>query len=399
MSQPVLEETVRNFIEPSDFHQYLQSKGTSFYAGVPDSLLMNFCAYVQEECPRENHLIAANEGSAIAAAAGNYLATGQIPCVYMQNSGLGNAVNPIMSLVDHRLYQIPMLLMVGWRGQPGRKDEPQHVIMGDVTQKMLETMGVPFEILPDYMEGAEKAIDKAYEYMMKHKGPFALLITRATFADYKAPEGVKDTFVSDIRRESAIEAVARSINKKSAVVATTGFTSRELFELRERYQEGHGKDFLTIGSMGHASSIALGLAVGQPNRDIVCLDGDGAMIMHLGNLAVAGASNLKNFKHVVLNNGVHDSVGGQPTSAAKIDLKEVAKGMGYAWTKSVSSLDDLEDAVEELDKAKGPALLEVKLELGTRANLGRPTTSPVHNKNAFMEFLGSKHLFHPEDSK
>lgn len=388
LSQPVLEETVRYFIDPEEFYKLLASKGTTFYAGVPDSLLANFCFYVQAEAPPENHIITANEGSAIATASGHYLATGQIPCVYMQNSGLGNAVNPLLSLADQKLYKIPMLLMIGWRGQPGRRDEPQHLRMGEITPEMLKTMGIPYEILPDYFEGASKVIAKAYEYMEKERSPFALLITRATFTDYKSPRVQEGRY--DIHREEAIRVLTNLAGPKDAFVATTGFASRELYEVREKSKEGHERDFLTIGSMGHASSIALGLAYGQPSRTVYCLDGDGAMVMHMGSMVTIAKSGLKGFKHVLLNNASHDSVGGQPTGLGEAGMVSVATSLGYRYADSVSQKEHLEDAIKRFQEAEGPAFLEIKLEVGTRSNLGRPTTAPDENKNEFMRFLGSK---------
>ena len=387
LNQPILEETVRYFVKPQEFHELLSSKGTDFYTGVPDSLLANFCSYVQQELPAENHVITANEGSAIATAAGHYLATGKIPCVYLQNSGLGNAVNPLLSLVDRKLYQIPMLMMVGWRGQPGRRDEPQHLRMGEITPEFFKTMGIPYDILPDYPEGAAKAIETAYNYMEKEKSPYGLLVTRATFSEYPPPPALPA--LSDIHREDAISVVTRNVEDNAAFVSTTGFASRELYEIREQNNEGHGKDFLTIGSMGHASAIAMGLANGQPDRPIYCLDGDGSLIMHMGSLVTIGRSNLKNFKHVVLNNGVHDSVGGQPTGLGTVAVSEMAKCVGYKKVIVVDRMADLEAGVKELAETEGPAMLEVKLEVGTRSNLGRPTSTPEMNKQDFMEFLRS----------
>ena len=387
LSQPVLEETVRYFIQPKEFHNLLASYGTTFYAGVPDSLLANFCNYIQTNCPDDSHIITANEGTAVATAAGHYLATGQIPCVYMQNSGLGNAVNPLLSLADKQLYKIPMLLMVGWRGQPGRRDEPQHLRMGEITPEMLKTMGIPFEMLPDFYEGAAKEIEKAYQYMQKENAPYALLVTRATFTDNPLPEPQPTEF--DIHREEAIDVITSVTDEKDAFVATTGFASRELFELREKKGDSHNQDFLTVGSMGHASSIAMGIAAGQPSRSIYCLDGDGSLIMHMGSLITAAKSNLKNFKHVILNNGVHDSVGGAPTGFIDVDTPSLAKACGYNYVNSVNKKAALEEALLEFQDAEGPALLEIKLAIGTRSNLGRPTDGPNENKKALMNFLKS----------
>jgi len=268
------------------FYDYLAKGEIDFFTGVPDSLLKDICAYVSDNAPQKRNIIAANEGNAVALAAGYYLATGKIGLVYMQNSGLGNAVNPLTSLADPEVYSVPMLLLIGWRGEPGVKDEPQHVKMGKVTLNLLETLGMPYRILD---EDYENKINDAIEYMKNNKAPYALVVKKGVFEEYKLQKKVKTNY--ELNREGAIKTVVQLLDEMDVVVSTTGKTSRELFELRDSNKQGHEKDFLTVGSMGHSSSIALGIALEKPNRNVYCFDGDGALIMHMGALSTIG--NLK----------------------------------------------------------------------------------------------------------
>lgn len=368
-------------------YEFLSAQGVSFFTGVPDSLLKEMCACISELAPAENHLIAANEGGAVALAAGHFLATGEAALVYMQNSGLGNAVNPLISLADREVYGIPMVLLIGWRGEPGVKDEPQHLKQGKISRELLSVMGIPHEILPDSMDAAKACFEKAFATARKDKAPFAILVKSGAFAPYaaKAAGGMK----SDLTREGALEAVLALMDPRSVVVSTTGVTSRELFELREKSSEGHGRDFLTVGSMGHASQIALGLARGAKGRTVYCVDGDGAALMHLGALAIVGTAGPANLKHLLFNNGAHESVGGQPTAGAAIDFPAIAKSCGYKACWTVGGKEELETKFREFSAAPGPVFLEVRIKKGARKDLGRPTTTPRENKDALMEFLGS----------
>lgn len=384
-----MSETERTFLNPAHFFRLLRSHGTTFFTGVPDSLLKDFCAYVTDNCSKEEHIIAANEGTAMATAAGYHMATGKVPIVYLQNSGLGNTVNPLLSLSSPKVYSIPTLLLIGWRGEPGKKDEPQHLVQGPLTPGLLKEMNVPYDILPDYAEGAFDVLEKAYKTMEETKGPYALLVRKACFEKYKLKTEV-EVFTGDnmLHREEVLEKVI-SVFPKEPLVTTTGFTSRELFELRVEKGQSHAQDFLTVGSMGHCSSIAMGIAIAkaQTGEQVLCIDGDGAALMHMGAFATAGQSGLKNFKHVLVNNAVHDSVGGQPTQCQNIDFPAIARACGYTSASSVSDADDMVKALEELRGKDGPAFLEIKAKPGARANLGRPTTSTHQNKQAFMEML------------
>ena len=371
-------------IRPEFFIEALREKGIDCFAGVPDSLLKNICAYITDHFDAAHNIIAANEGAAVGLAAGHYLATGQSACVYMQNSGEGNIINPLASLTDQEVYNIPVLLLIGWRGRPGVHDEPQHVKQGKVTTGLLNVMGVNYEVLSKEEDKAAKQISKAAK-ALANKEVFALVIEKDTFEDYK----LQNVEVNDLTmpREEAIQTVAAALGEKDCIVSTTGMISRELFEYRAAMNQGHERDFLTVGSMGHASQIALGIAMAKPDRKVWCFDGDGAAIMHMGSMAIVANKAPKNYVHVVFNNGAHDSVGGQPTVGLKIDLPRVARAVGYPHTYSVSTKEDLMDVLNEAKKKNDLSLIEIKVKKGNRKDLGRPTTTPIQNKEALMDFL------------
>ena len=372
-------------VSPKFFIDTLKSYDIDFFAGVPDSLLKNICAYLTDHFPANQNIIAANEGGAMGIAAGYHLATSKIPVVYMQNSGEGNIINPLASLTDKEVYNIPVLLIIGWRGRPGVHDEPQHVKQGKVTTGLLNTMGINYAILPKDEDGAAKQIKIAADYMKSTNECYALVIEKDTFEAYQLQN--VETNKLTLTREEAIQQVAASIEENACIVSTTGMISRELFEYRTVCNEGHERDFLTVGSMGHASQIALGIALQKPDRRVYCFDGDGASIMHMGNMAISASMKCKNYVHVVFNNGAHDSVGGQPTVGLKIDLCAVAKAVGYAATFSVESKEKLQKTLQVVKKTDGPVLLQICVKKGNRKDLGRPTTTPIQNKMALMDFL------------
>lgn len=372
-------------INPKFFIEELGSNGIDFFAGVPDSLLKNICSYIADHKDEQHNIITANEGGAIALAAGYHLATGKIGVVYMQNSGEGNIINPLASLTDKEVYNIPVLLLIGWRGKPGVHDEPQHVKQGKVTTGLLNVMGVNYDVLSQDEEKAAKQIEKAIAIMKATNEVYALVIEKGTFEDYKL-QNVEENDLQ-MTREEAIQTVAASLGKKDVIVSTTGMISRELFETRTAWKQGHERDFLTVGSMGHASQIALGIAMEKADRKVWCFDGDGASIMHMGNMAIVASKHPKNYVHVVFNNGAHDSVGGQPTVGLKIDLPSVAKSVGYKETYSVDNMGKLKSILPSIVKAEGPVFLQVCVKKGNRKDLGRPTTTPIQNKEALMKFL------------
>jgi phosphonopyruvate decarboxylase len=360
--------------------------GVDFFTGVPDSLLKDFCAYVTDHTTGGQHVIAANEGGAVALAAGHYLATGNPALVYMQNSGQGNAVNPLTSLADPDVFGIPMLLLVGWRGEPGRPDEPQHVKQGKITGGLFEALGLHASVLPEEEEAAIACLRGAARRMREECSPVALIVRSGTFARYKLQTEEVTRF--ELGREGAIKLVLDTIGADAVVVATTGMTSREMFEHREATSRSHRADLRTVGCMGHASQIALGIALAQPQRQVFCLDGDGAVIMHMGALAIIGSQKPSNLRHVVFNNGAHDSVGGQPTAAFGMDIPQVAVACGYRTATKAETADDVRRSIAELSRTPGPTVLEIRVNKGARSNLGRPTVSPAENKRELMQDLG-----------
>ena len=372
-------------IRPEFFIGKLRESGIDCFAGVPDSLLKNICAYITDHFDAAHNIIAANEGAAVGLAAGHYLATGKPACVYMQNSGEGNVINPLASLTDQEVYNIPVLLLIGWRGRPGVHDEPQHVKQGKVTTGLLNVMGIDYTVLSKEEDKAEAQIKKAVAFMQATKQCYALVIEKDTFDTYTLQNVEKNDLT--MSREEAIQTVAAALGEKDAIVSTTGMISRELFEYRTAMNQGHERDFLTVGSMGHASQIALGIALEKQDRRIWCFDGDGASIMHMGSMTIVAQKAPKNYIHVVFNNGAHDSVGGQPTVGLKIDLPAIAMAVGYKAAYSVETKDFLIELLEKVKTQDGPVLLEVKVKKGNRKDLGRPTTTPIQNKEALMSFL------------
>jgi len=379
-------ELVRDFLDPRDFHDAVRKSGIDFFCGVPDSLLKDYCGYVADTESRDKHVITASEGGAIALASGYHMATNKKAMVYLQNSGLGNIVNPVMSLAAPAVYSIPMLLFVGWRGEPGKRDEPQHLAQGKATPGLLAACGIPFQVLPDYIEGAEQALYTARKHMEVSKGPYCLLVKRQTFLPYKQQRQVHVD--RELNREGVIKCIVDVLNERDVVVGTTGMLSRELFEYRKAKGQGHEKDFLTVGSMGHASAIALGISLQRPNRQVFCLDGDGAALMQMGNMSTVASNGRSNFNHVLINNNAHDSVGGQQTDCGEdFNFTQIALGMGYKQAMSASTVGEISACVKQMRDMEGPTLLEVKCRVGSRKDLGRPTRTPVQNKNDFMHFL------------
>lgn len=375
-------------IRPSYFYDLLIKNGTDFFAGVPDSLLKNLCAYITDTAPADKHIISANEGSATGLATGYHLATGKIPMIYMQNSGEGNMVNPLMSIADPDVYSIPMLIVIGWRGEPGVHDEPQHVKQGKVTCALLDAMKVPYEVLSENEADLPAQFEKAYKYIKENNAQYAFVIRKGTFDEYKLQNNVP--VEGKMGREEAIEKIMLAAEPTTAFVSTTGMISRELYELRDKHNMDHSRDFLTVGGMGHASQIALAIAMQQKGRDIFCLDGDGASIMQMGGMATIGSRRPSNYIHFVLNNGAHDSVGGQPTVGREIDFCQIARGCGYENVTKAATPEELDAALKEAKSAKKLTFVEVLVKKGARKDLGRPKSSPIENKQELMKFLGSR---------
>jgi len=372
-------------INCKEFFDLLHENEINFFSGVPDSLLKYFNSYILDNVVQNQHIIAANEGNAIGLASGYYLATKKIGLVYMQNSGLGNAINPLVSLSDKEVYGIPILLLIGWRGEPNEKDEPQHQKQGKITLELLQTLDIPYEILTKDIEGTKRKLLSAIEYMNKFHSPFALVVKKETFEKYEQIKTSKQNY--ELSREKAINSIIDNLDEQDVIISTTGMISRELFEIRKQKNQKHETDFLTVGSMGHASQIALGIAISNPKKQVFCLDGDGSVIMHMGSLGIIGSKQMKNFKHIILNNESHDSVGGQPTVGNVIDFVSVAKNCKYKNSFKVSTEIELNEKMLKLKSDDGPILLEIMVNRGNRKDLGRPTKTPKDNMNLFMNFL------------
>lgn len=361
-------------------------KSFDYFAGVPDSLLSAVCNYLMDTygIDEKHHIIAANEGNAVGLAAGYHLATGKVPVVYLQNSGEGNTINPIASLLNDKVYGIPCLFLVGWRGKPGVHDEPQHIFQGEITNELLSDLDIDFFIISkstteEEVENKLKEFHKLFD-----KGKQAAFVIEKDALEYE--NKIKYSNDNTMLREEIIEHIVR-VSGEDMIVSTTGKASRELFEIREKNNQPHGYDFLTVGSMGHSSSIAMGIASQCPEKKVWILDGDGALLMHMGSLAVLGSSNLDNIIHIVLNNAAHESVGGAPTVAGKIDVIGIAKACGYKNVATVDSFDDLDNVLEEAKESDEKSFIEVKCAIGARDNLGRPTTTAKENKESFMNKL------------
>lgn len=368
--------------------RFVEIIGAEFYTGVPDSQLKALCNYLMATygIDPKRHVIAANEGNCTALAAGYHLATGKVPVVYMQNSGEGNVINPVASLLNDKVYAIPVIFVIGWRGEPGVHDEPQHIYQGEVTVKLLEDMDIAtFVVGKETTEEELTAKMSEFRTILATGKDVAFVIRKGALTD--APK-VEYKNANTMSREEIIQHIVKA-SGEDPIVSTTGKASRELFETRVANGQSHKYDFLTVGSMGHSSSIALGVAINKPNQRIWCVDGDGAVLMHMGSMAVIGANKPKNLVHVVINNGAHETVGGMPTVAGSIDLVAIAKACGYPNAVCVDNFDDLD---KELEAAKGRnelSLVEVKCSIGAREDLGRPTTTALENKQNFMEYLAT----------
>ncbi len=360
--------------------------GSDFYTGVPDSQLKALCDYLMDRygIDPKHHIIAANEGNCTALAAGYHLATGKVPVVYLQNSGEGNIINPAASLLNDKVYAIPVVFIVGWRGEPGIHDEPQHIYQGEVTVRLLEDMGIAsFVIGKETTEEELEAKMNEFRADLAAGKDVAFVIRKGALTDAPKVEYKNDNHMV---REEIIRHIVK-VSGEDPIVSTTGKASRELFEIRAANGQSHKYDFLTVGSMGHSSSIALGVAVNRPKRRIWCVDGDGAVLMHMGSMAVLGANKPKNLIHVVINNKAHETVGGMPTVAGSVDLAAVAKACGYPNAVCVDNFADLDKELMAAKERNELSLIEVMCSLGAREDLGRPTTTALENKRNFMKFL------------
>ena len=365
--------------------ELISALDAEFFAGVPDSKLRPLVDYLMDTYGANGpaHMIAANEGSAAALAAGYHLATGKIPLIYLQNSGLGNTINPLLSLLHKEVYAIPCIFVIGWRGEPDLHDEPQHLVQGRLSLPLLETMGVKTMVLTRDATSAEVASwMKQIRPHLEEGGQCALLV-RDGALDYPKR---KYANAHPLRREDAIARILDAA-EDAVIVATTGKTGRELFELREQRGQDHAHDFLTVGSMGHASAIALGIALHRPQRRVICIDGDGAALMHMGAMATIGAIAPENLVHILLNNEAHESVGGAPTVADSMNFLHIAEAVGYRRVRSADDPGSLRRALQDIQEHRKLTFLEVRIAIGSRSDLGRPTTTPAENKAALMRTM------------
>ena len=360
--------------------------GADFYTGVPDSQLKALCNYLMDTygIDPSHHIIAANEGNCTALAAGYHLATGKVPVVYLQNSGEGNIINPVASLLNDKVYAIPVVFIIGWRGEPGIHDEPQHIYQGEVTLKLLEDMDIEaFVISKDTTDGEVQSAMTGFRSVLEKGKDVAFVIRKGALNDVPKVVYKND---NTMIREEIIQHIVKA-SGEDVIISTTGKASRELFEIRVANGQSHKYDFLTVGSMGHSSSIALGVALNKKDQRVWCIDGDGATLMHMGSLAVIGSNKPKNLIHVVINNGAHETVGGMPTVAGTIDLAGIAKACGYAYAVCVNNFGDLDKELEAAKSRRKLTFIEVKSSIGARDDLGRPTTTALENKKSFMEYL------------
>ncbi|MBP5237021.1 MAG: phosphonopyruvate decarboxylase [Clostridia bacterium] len=370
--------------------------GADFYTGVPDSQLRALCDFLMSRYGTDpkHHIIAANEGNSTAIAAGYHLATGRVPVVYMQNSGEGNIINPVASLLNDRVYAIPVIFIIGWRGEPGIHDEPQHIYQGEVTLKLLNDMDIrSFVIGRDTSEDELRSVMGEFRTSLAQGKDVAFVIRKGALENSEKVVYKND---NTMKREDIIRHIVEA-SGEDPIVSTTGKASRELFEIREANGQSHKYDFLTVGSMGHSSSIALGVALNKPDRRVWCIDGDGAALMHMGAMAVIGANKPENLIHVVINNGAHETVGGMPTVAESIDLTGIAKACGYPYASRAESFEALDSELEAAKRIGELSLIEVACSIGARDDLGRPTTTAAENKQGFMGFLGNMKLCAPDN--
>jgi|TARA_B100000795_G_scaffold85324_1_gene61973 phosphonopyruvate decarboxylase len=360
-----------------DFYEVLLKSDISFFTGVPDSLLKSILAYITDNTSEENNIVAANEGSAIGIGIGYHLATNKIPLIYMQNSGLGNSINPLLSLADKLVYSIPMILLIGWRGEPGQKDEPQHVKQGEVTLDILDKIKIKYIIMDK--DSSKSEISEIINFAKEKSVPVAIVVRKSTFESYSLKKENSNSF--PLTREEAINRIVNLIDKKTIIVSTTGMCSRELYEIR---REDRDLDFLTVGGMGHASQIAFGIAIKKKDYQVICIDGDGSSIMHFGGIATIGINKPNNFKHFLINNGVHGSVGNQLTNSFNIDYVNTIKAFGYEEVDSCHDSEQVNKAIKKSLNNDKLTFLEIKVNTNFRKELGRPKTSPIQNKIRLM---------------
>ncbi len=368
--------------KPSEFFKILKKNGIDFFCGVPDSLLKNFTNYIDSKVSPSNHIITANEGNAVALATGYNLGTKKIGLVYLQNSGLGNCINPLTSLTNEEVYSIPLVLLIGWRGFEGKNDEPQHLKQGKILKQQLKILGIKFIIL-EKKKGFEKSISDLILYARTNSIPVAILVKKNSFSDFNLKQNTSKFLVT---KRQVIENVIPHLSKKDLVFSTTGMISRSIIECLKKHKKNSKNFFFNVGSMGHVSSIALGVAITNKKR-IICIDGDGSFLMHLGALAIIGSKQLGNFKYILINNGCHESVGGQKTVAFDLNIKNIAEAFGFKYFGISKKVIDLQTNLKKTLLSKSPCFLEVKVKIEDEKNLPRPSKSLIEYKKDFLKII------------
>lgn len=365
----------------------LEKMGIDTIAGVPDSTLKQFCDGVQTYQGGLKHYVTANEGAAVGLAIGSFLASGKPACVYMQNSGIGNAVNPLASLANSDVYGVPILFIVGWRGEPGVKDEPQHVFQGKITCELFETLAVPYSVIDQNTTDEEMdAILREADKTLAQGDQFAVIVKKGTFEKAEPFTWLNGNVM---RREEVLGHMLRVLPRDTVIVSTTGKISRELYEQSDAIYGNHENIFMTVGGMGHASMIALGIAEKKPDKRVVCIDGDGAALMHMGALPFIAARAPRNFFHIVINNQAHESVGAMPTGCQQAEFAQIAKAAGYRAADKLNTIEEVDRIGKRVGEEAGPVLWEIPVSLEVRADLGRPKESARENKEGFMVFLNA----------
>ena len=371
-------------MKAQDLLKQIENMGIQVIAGVPDSTLKQFCDGLQTYQGGLQHYVTANEGAAVGVAVGTYLSSGKPACIYLQNSGIGNMVNPIASLANEEVYGIPMLFLVGWRGEPGVKDEPQHVFQGKITCELFEDLHVPYSIIDKATTADEMSVilEQVKNTFAKNQ-QYAIIVKKDTF---ESAEKFKWDNGNELNREEVLGELIRYIPEDGLIVSTTGKISRELYEQSNQIRGNHDSLFMTVGGMGHASMIAFGIAQNDKSKKVFCVDGDGAILMHMGSLPFIAANAGENFVHIVVNNQAHESVGSMPTGCQEVNIAQVAKACGYKYTERIENAQQLAELGQKLTKQAGPCLYEIMVSLGSRADLCRPAESARENRDSFMDF-------------
>lgn len=373
-------------ISCQDFFNILKENGFTFFTGIPDSTFKNFMKFIVDNDGKcLQNLVACNECESIALSAGYYLATNKIGIAYMQNSGLGKAINPLTSLCDQDTYSIPVLLLIGWRGEPGKNDAPQHKKMGRIMLSLLETLEIPYSILEPDLDYIKNEMKKAKKYFNNRKEPYAFIIRRNFFEDYDIKTLQKNNY--ELNREEAIELIMDNLDENDIVISTTGLISREVYEYRENREKDHFKSFYNIGSMGCASSIGLSIALQRPNKRILIFDGDGAAIMQMGVFTTIGKNFPDNLVHIIFDNHAHETTGNQPSNSTAVNFHQVALASNYNYGTIVTTKSQLLDVINEIKHKKGPQMIVVRVKMGFRLDLKRPEKEPTNYKEYLMKYL------------